>query len=72
MILLILSDLFQKQENMSENEKAGCTLEIFAKIYLVRELLKIYKQLLRIKKKKTPFKKQKDLNRHLTNKDNRW
>ena len=31
MILLILSDLFQKQEKCQENEKVSCTSDIFVK-----------------------------------------
>ena len=61
MILLILSDLFQKQEKyVKRMRRQAAHQKYLQKIYLVRELSKIYKQLLKIKIRKQPhFKKTK-------------
>ena len=46
MILLILSDLFQKQEKYVKRMRRQAAHQIYLqKIYLVRELSKIYKKL---------------------------
>ena len=45
MILLILSDLFQKQEKYVKRMRRQAAHQIYLqKIYLVRELSKIYKK----------------------------